>query len=285
MKSGIQAAMVGLLTALPKTPLYERLAKEGRLIHDVNNSDNTKLGTNVIPQQMNYDEMVDSYRKLLYRLLENRSIADRIINKVSYFTESVYNGKYSFSDKLRILRKILVNGLMPGGASRIFHFVRSIPFSKPSMIPMAVEDWVIGLSMRDYIDRHFKLEPKKESSLAQNYLQSIKKAFQIDLNKGSLDISLDEVKNAAANLSISMKGWLDKDFFVRAEDHLEKMLKNTTSSLTLHIKEFHESQIHHLKQLLNRLSQYGDRVSITVDEKLKGIIDIDASLFNLVPSR
>ncbi|MCX8012613.1 MAG: B12-binding domain-containing radical SAM protein, partial [Desulfobacterota bacterium] len=32
MDSGIQAAMIGLLTALPKTPLYERLKKEGRLI-------------------------------------------------------------------------------------------------------------------------------------------------------------------------------------------------------------------------------------------------------------
>ncbi|HEX9653423.1 MAG TPA: radical SAM protein, partial [bacterium] len=48
-KSGIQAAMVGLLTAAPKTPLYERLQKEGRLIPNANNSDNTKLFTNVIP--------------------------------------------------------------------------------------------------------------------------------------------------------------------------------------------------------------------------------------------
>ena len=29
--AGIQSAMIGLLTALPKTPLYERLEKEGRL--------------------------------------------------------------------------------------------------------------------------------------------------------------------------------------------------------------------------------------------------------------
>ena len=132
---------------------------------------------------------------------------------------------------------------------------------------------------------HFNLEIKGDSCLAQNYLKSIKKAFQLYLSKGSLDISLDEVKNAAANVSISMKGWLDKDFFLQAGDHLEKMLKHTRSSLTLHIKEFHESQSHHLKQLLNRLSQYGDRISITVDERLKGIIDIDSSLFNLAPTR
>ncbi len=285
MESGIQAAMVGLLTALPKTPLYERLGKEGRLIQNVNNIDNTKLGTNVIPKLMNYDKMVSSYRELHYRLLDDRSIADRIINKVSYFKVSVYNGKYSTREKLSVLSKFTFRGLLPGGASRLFHFVRSIPFSKPSLLPMVVEDWVTGLAMRDYIDRHFSLELKQGSSLTQNYLKSIKKAFHLDLSKGSLDISLDEVKNAAANLSISMKGWLDKDFFLQAGDHLEKMLKHTTSSLTLHIKEFHESQTHNLKELLNRLSQYGDRVSITVDEKLKGIIDIDSSLFNLAPAR
>ena len=48
-KSGIQTAMIGLLTALPKTPLYERLKKEERLIPDANNADNTKLATNIIP--------------------------------------------------------------------------------------------------------------------------------------------------------------------------------------------------------------------------------------------
>ena len=30
-ESGIQTAMIGRLAALPKTPLYERLAREGRL--------------------------------------------------------------------------------------------------------------------------------------------------------------------------------------------------------------------------------------------------------------
>ena len=58
MDSGIQTAMIGLLTALPKTPLYERLGKEGRLIADADNADNTTLGTNFLPKQMGYEEMV-----------------------------------------------------------------------------------------------------------------------------------------------------------------------------------------------------------------------------------
>ena len=38
-------AMVGMLTAIPKTPLYDRLAREGRLDRD----DAPAFGTNVIP--------------------------------------------------------------------------------------------------------------------------------------------------------------------------------------------------------------------------------------------
>ena len=44
----ITHAMVGMLTAIPKTPLYARLASEGRLdLEDV-----TEFGTNVIPLRM-----------------------------------------------------------------------------------------------------------------------------------------------------------------------------------------------------------------------------------------
>src|SRR5271166_6343823 len=57
MKSGIQAAMVGLLTALPRTPLYERLQREGRLRDAADAADNTKLATNVVPKHMGYEQM------------------------------------------------------------------------------------------------------------------------------------------------------------------------------------------------------------------------------------
>lgn len=284
MNSGIQSAMIGLLTAAPKTPLYERLEKEGRLILDANNQgiDNTKLSTNIIPKQMGYAEMVSGYRGLYYRLLDNRSIADRIKNKISYLKKSVYKPTYSKKEQLRILGSFFVHGLAPGGISRMFHFLRSIPFSNPTQIPMAIQDWIVGLTMRDYVDRHFIQEFEEINPLFDNHLKLIQKAFQRYLNGGALELSLNQVKNAAANLSISMKGWVDRDFFIPAADNLEKILQNTTSSITLHIEEFHEAQIQYLNQLLNRLSRYGDRINITVHERLRNVIKIDSSVFNLV---
>lgn len=282
MGSGIQAAMVGLLTALPKTPLYERLAKEGRLRHEANDSDNTKLGTNILPKRMQYDEMVAAYKVLYERLLADCSIANRIRNKFRYLASPVHKGEYLLGKQLTVLRKLLIHGIVRGGVSRMFHFLRSIPFSRPRLIPLAVGDWVIGLAMRDYVGRHFSPESGTVDEVARSRLSSIETAFRRHVQQGALEVSLVEVRNAAANISVRMKGWLDRDFFVRAAGQFEKVLEGTSASITLRIDELQESQVRHLKRLLNRLSRHGDRVYIAIREELRAMIEVDSSVFNVV---
>ena len=136
--------------------------------------------------------------------------------------------------------------------------------------------------MRDYIERHFIQEFEDVTHLSDSYLGLIEKAFQRYLNLGALEVSFNQVKNAAANLSISMKGWLDSDFYTGAAPHIEEVLKHTTSSVTLHIEEFHEAQLEHLNRFLGRLSRYGDRIYINVHERLRSRVDIDPSVFTLV---
>lgn len=281
-KSGIQTAMVGLLTAIPKTPLYERLEKEGRLIPEKSTSDNTKLGTNLIPKGMTYDEMVNGYHKLYHRLLEHRNIAQRIRNKTRYLAVSGDLGEVPLKKQLAMLRGFLVHGLLRGGVSRLFYFLRTFPFSRPRLIPVVIHDWVVGISMRDYVERHFVTELEKANHLLHSYLERIESVFQRYLNRGALEVSVDNVKHAAANLSISMKGWLDRKFFVHAARHLEQVLEDTTSSVTLNIEELHEAQIKHFNRLLKRLSHYGDRVSIAVHDNVRDMVQIDSSRFHLI---
>jgi radical SAM superfamily enzyme YgiQ (UPF0313 family) len=283
-KSGIQSSMVGLLMAIPKTPLFDRLKKDGRLILDRDEKyiDHTKLGTNVIPKNMSYDELVNGYHDLFYRLLDDRCIADKIKNKTLYLKDPLYRNQYPLRNQLSSLAKIIVRGIMAGGLSRIYHFIRSVPFTKPNQIPVVIQDWVVGISMRSYIDRHFVKEIEEADSLTHNYKGALENAFQGYLTHGALEVSLKRVRNTASNLSISIKGLMDSDFFVGAAPHLEKFLKNTSSSITLNIEEFHETQRHHLHKLLNQLSRYGDRIYIAVHEKFRHMVDIDSSVFNLV---
>jgi radical SAM superfamily enzyme YgiQ (UPF0313 family) len=72
--SRITSAMVGMLAAIPKTPLYARLAAEGRLDLD----DRPAFGTNVIPLRMSRAELRDGYLAVMADLYEPRSYFDRL---------------------------------------------------------------------------------------------------------------------------------------------------------------------------------------------------------------
>ncbi len=66
----------------PKNQSMETVAKKecfGNLI--LNLGTTHELGTNVIPKQMGYAEMVSGYRMLHNRLLTHRNIADRMNSK------------------------------------------------------------------------------------------------------------------------------------------------------------------------------------------------------------
>jgi radical SAM superfamily enzyme YgiQ (UPF0313 family) len=57
-------AMIGMLAAIPKTPLHARLAAEGRL----DENDETEFGTNVVPALMTRAELRDGYMRVLREL-------------------------------------------------------------------------------------------------------------------------------------------------------------------------------------------------------------------------
>ncbi len=57
----VAVAMIGMLSAIPKTPLHARLAREGRL----DPADPEGHGTNVVPLRMGREELRDGYRRLM----------------------------------------------------------------------------------------------------------------------------------------------------------------------------------------------------------------------------
>jgi hypothetical protein len=278
LESGIQASMIGLLTAAPKTPLYARLMAEGRVIEGANSADNTKLGTNVMPKGMTYEELLAGYQRLHHRLFADRGIATRIRNKLAHLKHPPGN-RHSFAESLGILRRLLVHGLLPGGPGRLLRFLGSLPYLRPRLLAQTVEDWIVGLAMRDYVDRHFK--PLTERSLAPGYFAALEQAFRRYREEGAIDLALTDVRNRAAELSLRLRGRLDRSFFKRAARHLERALRDSTSVVALHIDALHETELPHLERLLRRLSRHGDRIRITVHEKLQGMIRVDSSVFHL----
>jgi radical SAM superfamily enzyme YgiQ (UPF0313 family) len=70
----IAHAMIGMLYAVPKTPLYDRLAAENRLDTD----DETIYGTNVIPAQMSREALRDGYIQLMRDVYSADDYFDRL---------------------------------------------------------------------------------------------------------------------------------------------------------------------------------------------------------------
>jgi radical SAM superfamily enzyme YgiQ (UPF0313 family) len=70
----INTAMIGMLHAIPKTPLHARLTREGRL--DL--SDEPEFGTNVIPKQMSRDELRDGYVRVMQSLYKPEAYFERL---------------------------------------------------------------------------------------------------------------------------------------------------------------------------------------------------------------
>ena len=75
--NGILLAMVGMLAAVPKTPLFERLKKDGRLRLDDANC-------NIVPKQMTPAELQQGYWQLLKRLYTPQAFLDRYFRIYQY---------------------------------------------------------------------------------------------------------------------------------------------------------------------------------------------------------
>lgn len=70
----VTQSSVGMLHAIPKTPLHARLMREGRL----DPSDTPECGTNIIPKKMTREVLRDGYVRVMSDLVEPVSFFDRL---------------------------------------------------------------------------------------------------------------------------------------------------------------------------------------------------------------
>ena len=280
--SGIQIAMVGLLTALPRTPLHERLRREGRLIEHAAGTDNTKVGTNLVPKGMRYEEMLDGYVALHRRLLSDRTIADRVRNKLRHLRRPLYTGEYPMAERSGIVIRLLWKGILRGGWPRLFHFARSLPWLQPAKLPLAILDWVGAISMRNYADRHLVPPLSRDAAIAGKWFASFERAIRRHLRDGRAGAELSLPAGAAPRVKIRLTCGLDRDLLNRCRPRLERLLRCSRASLMLVVEEIEAHQLRNLQRLLRSLARHGDRISIEISDRLRDLVAVDSSKFHLV---
>ncbi len=151
-KSGVVTAMVGILIALPRTQLYERLKKEQRLLKETSGN-NTDFSTNFIPR-MDYDLLISGYKKVLSTLYSPRQYYERVR---TFLREYIPPKKKLFHFRCNyiaaFIRSIFVLGII--GKER-YHYWRLLLWTlltRPRLLPQAVTLSIYGFHFRKVFEK------------------------------------------------------------------------------------------------------------------------------------
>jgi len=276
--AGIQTAMIGLLYAMPKTPLYERVRREGRLRDVDDESDNTRARSNIRHRTMSDDLVARLYADIYRRLLTDAGIATRIRNKLAHLGARRYTGGYPLGQSLALVGRLLFKGIFPGGLPRLWHFLRSFPLGRPSQVPTVIADWITGLSMRAFARDHlWAALPAADMPR----LEQARDAIGRYLRQGEIWIT-EKVAAAAPNLNIRLGDALSTRFFRKAAPQLRQLMEQSRARVTLAVDNMPAKHIRRLEHLLKRLAKHGDRVFVEMSEGLRARLTIDLSAFHLV---
>lgn len=148
-KSGIVTAMVGLLSALPKTKLYQRLQTTGRLIKETDGS-NTSFDLNFIPK-MKKSVLLNGYKNILSNIYSPKSYYQRVINFLTDFKPQIHNINLT---RLRgyhikaLFASFWLLGIKNSGRRYFWRLIFWSLFRRPRTFPQAIGFSITGLHFR-----------------------------------------------------------------------------------------------------------------------------------------
>jgi len=276
LDSGIMVAMVGLLTALPKTPLYERLQREGRLIEQAAHSDNTRARTNIVPKSMSLAQLTAGYQRLYAQLLADGGIAERIRNKLAQFGTPAQLVRERPLEAAGIVWRLLTRGIARGGPARIWHFLRSLPLARPRLLPLAVNDWISGLAMRDYAERHFAGFARRAAMTPERALARLRRSLQGWRRRGAVHLTLHWPLRAEPQIAVRITGVLDRALARRLVRPLHAVLRRSRTRIVLACDSLGERA--ELERLTRALGRHGDRLLVVVGEGLRELLRCERAL-------
>ena len=139
---GVVTAMVGLLTALPKTRLWQRLEAEGRLLSEAT-GENTDGSLNFMPA-MGRENLLAGYRKILKTIYSPKCYYQRINTFIANYRPTV-RAKISREDLAAFCRSVWRIGILSRARFRYWRLLIKTLARKRVALPIAVELAIYGL--------------------------------------------------------------------------------------------------------------------------------------------
>jgi hypothetical protein len=145
-KSGIAAAMVGLLTALPKTQLYHRLLGEGRL-DTAATGNNTEAVLNFVPK-LDRDFLLDGYRRLMKTLYEPTTYYRRVLTFLNEYRPSGPKLRLTMRDVEAFMKSLWIMGVLHRGRRAFWKYLAIVLVRHPRKLPNAIALAIHGFHYR-----------------------------------------------------------------------------------------------------------------------------------------
>ncbi len=145
-RSGVATAMVGLLTALPQTRLWQRLKTEGRLELE-SSGNNTDAELNFKPR-MNRAFLQSGYRELVKKLYEPRHYYQRIRIFLKCHRPAGPRRHLSGADCSAFVKSFWVLGIWHRGRMGYWRLFIGTLLRHPRQFPHAIELAILGYHFR-----------------------------------------------------------------------------------------------------------------------------------------
>jgi len=147
-KSGIVTAMVGLLTALPKTRLYQRLKETKRLIKRTT-GDNTRTAVLNFTPKMDKNTLLTGYKKVLSTIYTPKSYYERIKTFLrEYKPVKIKTKKIRIYHIRALIGSIWWLGIKQRGRHYFWKLILWSLFRRPSLFPYAIGFSLAGIHFR-----------------------------------------------------------------------------------------------------------------------------------------
>jgi radical SAM superfamily enzyme YgiQ (UPF0313 family) len=146
-KSGIVTAMVGLLNALPKTRLYQRLKETGRLVNETSGS-NTVSELNFKPK-MNKKVLLEGYQKIMKTIYSPKEYYQRVKNFLREFRPPLRKApKFHFYYLKALVASFWLLGIKYKGRRYFWKLFFWSLFKRPAGIPYVIGSSITGIHFR-----------------------------------------------------------------------------------------------------------------------------------------
>jgi radical SAM superfamily enzyme YgiQ (UPF0313 family) len=149
----IPISMTGMLNAVPRTPLYQRLQDAGRLVAE--HVGDQFVFTNVIPQGMSRLELYRGYKQLLHRLYDYRNYRERamalILNQGAVIRSQLLASRKDLAIFLRLVWACVVRA-SPRRAAMTLRLMLETMLRRPRAFRQAATLALVHKHLYEYVE-------------------------------------------------------------------------------------------------------------------------------------